>query len=549
MYQRTRLKWFLLIVVLFTQLLTTTPQQGQQILVKIPKVPAQVKLASQLADFRIVQELNSCILGLTSRQQFNKLKNQGFQGQILLPGEVTGLFLVGLPGPKGLATLRIHGQAELVEANNAIFKPFTNIHPRTLLPASFRLKVLETTPLLLDSMRFFKQAPLQEGKSTLPSAANPIIQKIVNQVSKARLAQTIQDLEDFQTRNATTHECEAAGDYLYNTFKAMGLSVEFQHFPFENTTAKNVIAILPGKTIPEGVVIICAHYDSISGLSGKAPGADDNGSGTSAVVEAAQVLRQYNFDFTIKFCCWSAEEYGLYGSRYYANQAWERGDKIIGVINLDMIGYSDNQPEDLDVIHNGPSGWIGDYYATQAGLYSNLTVRVSALPSLVYSDHAPFWDRGYSATLGIEDWPLNTPHYHTQYDKLETLDTDFLTESTRVSLAVAAAMAQLQGDVPPPTGLEARSQTVYSIFLSQKSVYINWQQGGSNIKGYNIYRTTTPHTNYKKLNSSPITVNSFSDTGLDTTSRYFYILKAISQSGEKSNSSIEVKEDQNNAKQ
>jgi len=214
-----------------------------------------------------------------------------------------------------------------------------------------------------------------------------------------------------------------------------------------------------------------------------------------------------------------------------------------------MIGFANNLPEDLDVVHNGSSAWIAEYYKTQAALYTNLPVNIRAVPSLVYSDHASFWQSGYYAILGIEDWPLDTPFYHTQDDKLETLDMDLVTDTTRVSLAVATAMAQLQGDVPPPTGLEARSQIVYSIFLSQKSVLINWQQGGSNIKGYNIYRTTIPHTNYKKLNSSPITVNSFSDTCLDTTSRYFYILKAVSQSGQESNYSIEVKEDQNNAKQ
>ena len=549
MNNQKKFKIVLIVLLLLSYWVAALPQDLDQILIKIPKEPAQVQMAFQLSDFRMLQELNTCILGLTSSEQFNKLKNQGFAGQILLHGEASKWFLVYIPDAKGLSTLRIHGDAELVETTNAIFKPSGNIHPRQLLPASFKLKVLAPIPLRLDSIHFYKKAPVPAEQSTVSSVTNLVIQQIVNQVSKARLTQTIQDLQDFQTRDASRPECDAAGDYLYNTLKNMGLVVEFQHFPFDVFTAKNVIATLPGKTSPQGIVIICAHYDSTSDISGKAPGADDNGSGTSAVIEAARVLRHYNFDFTIKFCCWSAEEYGLYGSRHYANQAWEREEKIVGVINLDMIGFSNNLPEDLDVVHNGSSAWIAECYKTQADLYTNLPINIRAVPSLTYSDHAPFWDSGYYAILGIEDWPLNTPFYHTQDDKLETMDMALVTDATRVSLAVAAAMAQLEGPVPPPKGIEAQSQVVYSIFLSHKSVFINWQQGDSSIKGYNIYRTTIPHTNYKKLNSSPITGNSFSDMGLDTGSRYFYILTALNQSGEESNFSIEVKEDQNNAKQ
>lgn len=549
MCQPKRIKWYLLIALFVTHILAAGGPPDQRILIKIPKTPAQLKLAQTLPRFEMAQELDTCILGWTHRQPFEKLVSQGFRGELLPSGETERTFLVLMSDAKGLSVLRIHGDAELVEAHTAIFKPFGATHPRHFLPADYQLKVLGTIPLGLDAIRFYKKAPEPIPQLTISSEINPVIQEMVDMVSKARLTQTIQNLQDFQTRDAQRAECDAAGDYLYDTLKEMGLAVEYQHFTFAGHTAKNVIATMPGKTAPQGIVIICAHYDSTSGQPGKAPGADDNGSGTSAVIEAARILRGYSFDFTIKFCCWSAEEYGLYGSTHYASQAWEREERIVGVINLDMIGFTNNDPEDLDVIHNGPSAWIAESYQTQASLYTHLPVKVSAVPSLVYSDHAPFWESGYYAVLGIEDWPLDTPFYHTQNDKLETLNMDFVTDSTRVSLAVAAVMAQLEGPVPPPTGVEARSQTVYSLFLSHKSVLINWQPGGSSVKGYNIYRSTTPRTNYQQLNTSLITGHSYSDLGLDTNSRYFYILTAVNHAGEVSNFSIEVKEDQNNARQ
>ena len=109
------------------------------------------------------------------------------------------------------------------------------------------------------------------------------------------------------------------------------------------------------------MVIVCAHYDSTSTqATTHAPGADDNASGTAAVMEMARVLAGYQFDYTIKFIAFSAEEWGLYGSRHYAQAAKQRGEQIVGVVNLDMIGYVDLEPEDLDIVVDGQSDVAGE---------------------------------------------------------------------------------------------------------------------------------------------------------------------------------------------
>ncbi len=76
--------------------------------------------------------------------------------------------------------------------------------------------------------------------------------------------------------------------------------------------------------------LLARHYDSYS-YSGDAPGADDNGTGTCGVLEAARVMAAYDFDRTIIFCCWSGEEYGLYGSGAYASWAQESGNGYSGL--------------------------------------------------------------------------------------------------------------------------------------------------------------------------------------------------------------------------
>ena len=84
------------------------------------------------------------------------------------------------------------------------------------------------------------------------------------------------------------------------------------------------------------IYIICAHYDTVSA----GPGADDDTSGTVAVIMAALIMSQYQFNHTIKFVAFSGEEQGLLGSEVYAQQAAAARWNIVGVLNADMISYA-----------------------------------------------------------------------------------------------------------------------------------------------------------------------------------------------------------------
>ncbi len=88
----------------------------------------------------------------------------------------------------------------------------------------------------------------------------------------------------------------------------------------------------------DDIYILGAHYDSANNA-----GADDNGSGTAAVMEAARVLAEYEFDCTLTFIAFDVEERGLKGSEAYAAAADARNENILGVVNLDMIAW--NPPE------------------------------------------------------------------------------------------------------------------------------------------------------------------------------------------------------------
>ena len=204
----------------------------------------------------------------------------------------------------------------------------------------------------------------------------------------------------------------------------------------------NVVATKPG-TVTDDQVIICGHYDSISeDPYNLAPGADDNATGTAAVLEAARVLAPYSYERTIKFICFSGEEMGPYGSGAYVDSIQDAGDVIIGAINVDMIGYVDLAPESIDVIGNAASEWLADFTEDCGDAYVPGLPRLKTIDETsMGSDHASFWLAGYSALELIEDSPPTNPYYHSTGDTLGNLNKPFATDVVKLAVAALAELA------------------------------------------------------------------------------------------------------------
>lgn len=375
-------------------------------------------------------------------------------------------------------------------------------------------------------------------------------------VSAARLRAGIAELQSFQTRDATTAASRAAANFLYDSFVRLGLEASHEDFTFAaevdgvrvtGLPASNVIATIPGSVSPEEVLIVGAHYDSWSrGGTARtfAPGADDNASGTAAVMEVARVLAGRRFDFTVRIVAFGAEEYGLHGSRFHAQAARARDERIIGVLNLDMIGYVDRPPEDLDLVVNAASEWLATRYAEAASRYAPLPTAPLVDPTERASDHAPFWDAGYSALLAIEDRVVTNPYYHRTTDTIETLDLAFAAAVTRATAAGAADLAQLSHDPAPPTALAARTGSLRSPFASVRVVRLTWAAPAGGASGYHVYRTTTSRLQYRRITSGATRDASFTDWIVERPDeRYFYVVTAVDGSGAESNPSAEVSSD------
>jgi hypothetical protein len=516
--------------------------RGPLSLIRIPKSPDfPFRVLSRL-QIDIRQELGSCLLALADREDIALLRRNGVRFTVLDRSVVRrDYLLVRLDAPAALAALRAAGKAIAVEPGSAIFWTETG-SPSEAVPTGLPRKALSSRTVRVDLRPAFSA-----GRSAPQAVAqDPLVETIVSLVSSSDLSSNVQSLQDFQTRYASTSNCEASGQYIYNIFSGLGLDdVRFAPFTFSgSTSSRNVVAEKTGETYPGDIVIICAHYDSTSPSVSRltlAPGADDNASGTAAVLEAARVLASYPLDFTVRFIAFSAEEWGLYGSRAYATAAGLTGERIVGVINLDMIAFADTMPEDLQVIVNSASGWLADRFLAAAANYGVLGATKTVDASFVYSDHAPFWDSGYPAMLAIEDDPLQNPYYHKTTDTLDKINLDFFTSATRASLGLLAELAQpiRAGHPGTPVGLSATSVVYSSLFSALKAVRLTWSaQAGA--AGYNVYRTNFSHLDYVKVNDSPVVGTTYSDDDVRPDLPYYYVVTAVGATGLESNRSREA---------
>lgn len=223
---------------------------------------------------------------------------------------------------------------------------------------------------------------------------------------------------------------------------------------------KNIVGTKPG-TVSNEQVIICGHVDDLSGAPNNiAPGAQDNGSGTAAVIEAARVLAGSRFEKTIKFIAWSGEEQGFYGSGEYAGQAVTRGDTIVGVLNFDMIAYVDHAPEDIDLVSIDASSWLVDFAIDCTNAYvPGLPTRSVINPVISGSDHRSFLKAGYDAIWAIDNTDAYYPYLHTVNDTLGNLTMSFCGEVIRMGVATLAELAVPDVDAAVP----AIAQPVFAV--------------------------------------------------------------------------------------
>jgi len=286
---------------------------------------------------------------------------------------------------------------------------------------------------------------------TFSQTVQELIDKVDLNVLELRVSEFSGEQSTFVGGNQVTilnrqqTDNDLAAQYINEKFQLLdNLVVTEQEF---NSNGKNIIATQTGKTNPNDIYLICAHYDSVSNYC-----ADDNATGTAAVLEVARILSTQCLENTIIYALWDEEEIGLRGSNFYANYAETNNLNILSVINMDMIGYDsdqDGQPGDndfdIDVRDLHGSLTIKDDLLALLNTYTFNLNPIVVDPGTTASDHASFWGKGFPAVLVGESWETSdeTIYYHSSADRLSTLDLPYFKELTKLVTAYMATKGNL----------------------------------------------------------------------------------------------------------
>jgi hypothetical protein len=457
--------------------------------------------------------------------------------------------------------------------------------------------VVSTLIALPPSISFGKTASAEpqnspgttKQKSSRPKASprrlggNPDIPKIVSEISARNIEATIRKLVSFGTRNTLSEQDNpnrgvgAARDWLYGEFQKAAaqspgrMTVEKQTFEQakgarvpQPTMLTNIVATLKG-TQPEStnrVYVVSGHYDSMcsSPTDAKcdAPGANDDASGTAAVLEMARVMAKYKFDATIVFMTVPGEEQGLLGATYFAEQAKKNTVDIDAMFTNDIIGSSlggngVHDPKTVRVFSEGvPSnetqqeattrrsvGGENDSQSRQLARFIKETTE-RYVPSMkvwmIYrrdrygrgGDHQPFLERGYAAVRFTEP-NENYQHQHQnvrvengiQYGDLPQFDDfNYIANVARVNAASLAALASAP----------ARPKNVTFPTSLSNDTPIKWDANKEpDIAGYEIvWRDTTDATWTHSLAVG--NVNTYTMKGMSK-DNYFFGVRAVDKEG------------------
>jgi hypothetical protein len=273
------------------------------------------------------------------------------------------------------------------------------------------------------------------GRAFGPIAAD--VRRVVSQVSTSRIFGYEKALFEFDSKHITRPGNKLASEYLFNAYRSFGYEPEMQWFDVANALGgktANVLATLRGTENPELVYVVSSHYDSVAG----GPGADDNTSGTVALLDAARVLAGHPMPATIVFASFTGEESGLLGSREYVRQAVANKVRIVGALNNDMIGWANDHHLDNTIRYSNPG--IRDIQHAAAFLFTRL-ITYDAL-YFKSTDAAAYYDAYGDIVGGIGSYPvLSNPHYHQAHDLLEFENHELIAETSKTTAATLMLLA------------------------------------------------------------------------------------------------------------
>jgi hypothetical protein len=465
-----------------------------------------------------------------SGDQIEELKRAGMDVEIALASAWPENTYLVLPPPKPIARTRLDvaqlGRSVALPDGNSLVQMGAGTASLTATTSAY--KAIRLSDLVTDFHYKPPAVPAPTAPQSFPvdTLANLVLQDSVYAFDKG--------LEDFYTRYIWTDSIDRARDWMVQKFNGWGYTdVTTPTFDWDGGIHYNVMAIKYGVAEPEKVIVVGAHYDAITYNQTLpptiyAPGSDDNGSGTTVVLELARILKDVPLRKTVIFMPFSAEEVGLVGSKAAAKAMRADGVDIEVMYNFDMVGFTGGQPFNLDL-----QSWPNDIYRNLTAAAAN---RVSGI-NPVYaalggsSDHASFKNEGFDIVNSIET-NFNSAGWHTELDLTSRMDFPYLTEVVKMALASVAIVAES----PSPATVEG----IVDIGDGQ-SLDVHWT-GCYADNTYMIYRGTEPGVYIDSIEVGPGAC-SYVWNGLTDGERNYFLVIGISPDGYRSIYGVEGSEE------
>lgn len=424
--------------------------------------------------------------------------------------------------------------------------------PQPVIPTPPPLTTRDDTFVLSD----YGELIVDPGVGTIAPGVDPEIATLANQISQQQLVSYVQSLEAFETRNTFSvtdrldYGIGGARTWIANEFSRVGngrLQVYSHRFPLTlngiTTDQENVFAVLPGTGTHPGRIVLMAHYDSrsVDPNNGRlfAPGANDNASGVALMLELARLLSSRDWNQTIVFIAFTAEEQGTFGSRQFLADYLLQGWQVDAALNNDIVGGRSSIPRSIRVFTAGsddpgsaPQQFarymerVGELYVP--GFDVDLQNAIDR-PGR-YSDHIRFLDVGIPAlrlTESVEDPNAQ----HNANDTSEKLDYSYLTQVARVNLTTIANAAGAPAPPAPP---------IIAPMADPGAYIVTWRPD-VNAAGYAIAFRPLGSPNYPEFRLvSAEDAGNVAFTDLDPNTEYAVSMSALDENGRFSLFSPEV---------
>ena len=313
----------------------------------------------------------------------------------------------------------------------------------------------------------------------------PFYGSVVDQVSSSNILNNLTEFENLGVKRRGTTALQNTLDWLKTEYLSYGYTAaQMQEYSFTNGTAtcKNLVVTKVGTLYPNTFVIICGHYDTITGR-----GTNDNGSGVVTIFEVARLLQNIPTEYSIKFINFSGEEDGLIGSQHFVStvvNATNPKMNIKLVFNIDEVGGRANMVNNTitcerdtgsPTSNNAASNTVTNELINCVQLYSPLNTFLSYAYA---SDYMPFEDNNEVITGFFET--NETPHRHTATDLLVNMDPVYV-----YNIAKAATGAMLHFAVAATTlSKESPLANQVNFYPCPAKNYLNISMGSWNESSY-----------------------------------------------------------------